>query len=189
MARIVIVTGTPGAGKSSIVRTLDKSPVYRVRNLGEIMLGLAIKKGYCKDRDKIRYLSNAKQNELGLAAARQLAKEKGTVVLDTHASVEQHGRVVTGLPGNFLDALKDVRGLVYVDSETDLIVKRRKRDKARSREVESKRTIETQRIINLSTLSYCAAYLNIPIYIIDNKEGRLKESQNSLRLYLKDALQ
>ena len=48
--------------------------------------------------------------------------------------------------------------------------------------MEEKWVIDTQRNLNLAILSYYASYLNIPLYIMNNEEGEL---QNTQRLFIK----
>ncbi len=187
MKKLVIVLGSPSAGKTAIVSSLSKDRRYKIINFGTVMYDLAIKKKFVKDRDKMRYLDLDKQTDLRDAAAEQVAKIDGNVVLDMHAVVEQHGRFFPGLPHYMMNHFRHISGLFYIDAETDDILARRKRDKTREREIESKWLIDTQRDINLSILSFYSTDLNIPLYIIDNEEGKLNQSVKTFKTHLEDA--
>jgi len=139
------------------------------------------------DRDEMRYLAPDEQTDLRDKATEQVARVDGNVVLDTHAMVEQHGRFFPGLPFYMVKHFKHVSGLFYIDAETEAIIARRRRDKTREREFEEKWLIETQRDLNLAIMSYYASYLNIPLYIIDNEEGKLDQTRKIFKKHLEDA--
>ncbi len=189
MPDIVIVAGTPGAGKTTIVDAVAKGK-YKSINIGDLMTEIAIRKKYCKTRDEVRYLSNEETVELRNHAIKHIAKMKGELIIDTHATVQQHWRFVPGIPISDLKLLRNVRGIIYIDVDIDTLIKRRKHDNwERTREDEDRSLIATQRTVNISVLAFTAAYLNIPLYIIDNKEGQFAESRKLFAAHLKDVFQ
>lgn len=175
--RIILVTGTPGAGKTSIILQCKSSSKIKYEDVtvGTLMENIAKQKGYIQgDRDQIRYLPNDRITELRQATFSSIAGMKGNVVVDTHASIEQHGRYVPGLPASETMLLEEgLKAIVCVDASTTDILMRRASDQNRRREVEDTRLVDMQRIINLSALSYYSLYLNIPLYVIDNKQDML----------------
>ncbi|MCL5412502.1 MAG: AAA family ATPase [Candidatus Marsarchaeota archaeon] len=176
---IMVVVGTPGAGKTSVLTGLKSATriEHTIVNIGTLMEEMAVTKGYAKDRDQLRYMPNEKIAELRRATFGAVAKMPGNVIVDTHATIEQHGRYVPGLPRSETMLLeKGLTALVCVDASTEEILTRRSQDKTRKREVEDARFVEMQRIINLSTLSSYSLSLNIPLYVIDNKQGMLEHS-------------
>ena len=184
--RLVVVIGSPGAGKSSVIDSMQGSG-YKLINLGDVMLDIAMKKKLAKNRDKMRYLDSETQAEIRDLAIKRIAKLDGKVVLGTHATVEQHGRFFPGLSHYVITHLGHINGLFYIDATTSDIMSRRKKDKNRKRELESAWTIDTQRSINLAIASYLSSDLNIPLYIIHNKEGQLNKTIRVFRSQLKDA--
>ena len=52
MAEIVVVTGTPGAGKTTIINSLKDASKYNIVGVGSMMEKVAAEKGYATDRDK-----------------------------------------------------------------------------------------------------------------------------------------
>jgi len=182
---LIIVVGTPSAGKTSIVKALEGDQNYKIINLGDLMYEEGVKKGYIKDRDEIRYLDPEKSEELRTAAIEAVSKLDGNVVLDTHASVEQHGRFLPGLAYYMFKYLKHTKGFFYIDAETNEILERRKKDKTRAREIEPEWLINTQRDINLAIISYYSTHFNVPMYVINNRNGKLEESKAAFKEHVK----
>ena len=184
--KIVFACGSPGAGKTSILNGIADNKNYTVVNVGNIMTDLALKKGYVKTRDDIRFLEKKVFNEIQIAAFDELLKIDGNVILDTHASVEQNGRYLPGISIEHTTHLKTLVGFIYIDAMTQDIARRRKGDKTRRREKERLELIDIQRLINVSILSTCATYLDLPLYVVFNEQGELEGSINELRDVLKD---
>jgi adenylate kinase len=179
--RIVFVCGSPGAGKSTIVNRLAKNKSYKVLNIGTLMTQRAIAKGYIEDRDELRFLSRERMNELQVEIFRAVSKMRGHILLDTHATVQQNGRYMPGIAISNIENLKTLVGFVYIDALTRDIAKRRKSDRTRRRENERPELIDVQRLINISILSTCSTYLNLPLYVVFNEQGKLEESMKQAR--------
>ncbi len=187
MKKLVIVLGTQGAGKTSVVDAIKGNKKYTRVNLGDIMLSSGIKKNVLKDRDEIRYLDNDTITDLRTMAVAEVGKMDGCVILETQPSIEQHGRFFPGLPHYMMNHLKHLNALFYIDADTNSVLERRKKDTSRKREMEEAWLINTQRDINLAILSYYATELNIPLYVINNEEGQLQETRKQFMDHLKDA--
>jgi len=185
MANFVIVTGSPGAGKTTIVSGA-KFNGCKVINIGTLMLEEAKRLGYTDDRDKIRYMNGVQLDRTRTRAFSKLASFKGNIVVDTHNFVEEHGRFIPGLPEKLLSKLHTIKAFIYVDAPELEILERRKKDRGRHREVEDEEIIKSQRTLNLSVLSYYSSKLNVPVYIIENKNGELKASIKRYRAIIKE---
>ena len=140
--------------------------------MGTMMLEVGQKLGYVTDRDQIRFLDLKKFNEVRNKALDEIEEMSGNIIIDTHASVGENGRYLPGFPVHFLDKLGHVKGLIYIDATTKDIMARRKADKTRKREDDDEPTIDAQRLINISMLSFASAYLNVPLYVVINRHGR-----------------
>jgi adenylate kinase len=186
MPSIAIVAGAPGSGKSTLLKGIKG---YKVVNLGDMMIKHAISKGYTNDRDKLRALSTKKIGLLKRLTFSEINAMKGNIIIDTHASVEHKGRFVPGLPRNEIALLKGspIKALIYVDAPTGEVLKRRKADASREREIEPAWVIDTQRTISIASLAMYSSDLNIPMYIIVNRQGAVDESTALLESYLKEA--
>lgn len=185
--RVVIVTGAPGAGKTTILGEAKGS--HKVMNIGDLMLEIAKRENFTKKREGLR----AKSADSHYASIRDEAflevnDQKGDVIVDTHASIEDEGtgRYVPGLPKDALMLIKNLVGFIYIDSYAEDILERRKVDPERKRKEEDPILINDQRMYNISILSTYSTSLNIPLYIILNKQGKLDESVKRIEADLKE---
>lgn len=186
MAKIVYVCGSPGAGKTSIVEGIADNKNYKIVNVGTLMTDMALKNGYVKNRDDLRFLERERFTELQIMAFKEISKMGGNIILDTHASVEQNGRYFPGISIDSMKHLDKLVGFVYIDALTQDIARRRHGDHTRRREKERLELIDVQRLINVSILSTCATHLNLPLYVVFNEQGELDMSVGELRTNLKD---
>jgi adenylate kinase len=183
----VIVVGVQASGKTTVLKEIGKG--VKIMNTGDIMMDFALKRGYVKHRDELRYLDANHRDvykKMQAGAFADAGKKKGNIAIDTHATVKAAKRHIPGLPYNCIKLLKDIRGFVYIDSNTKDILKRRSVDKSRKREDDSPTEIETDKSIAISITSYYASVLNTPLYIIENKDGHLKEAVSELRTALSE---
>ena len=185
----VIVTGSPGAGKSTIVDSINGSEGYRVANVGTLMLEEAKKLGYTDDRDRIRYMEVGRLDEVRVNAFKELSTYDGNVVVDTHNYVEENGRFVPGLPMKLLEGLGGIEAFIYVNAEESDIIDRRRKDTTRTRELEDTENMKVQKTLNLSVLAYYSSLLNVPLYLINNRNGRLEESKARFHKILKEVFE
>lgn len=183
----IIVAGVPGAGKTTIMDSVAKSNNYKFVNIGDLMIKISAERGYTTERDKIRYYTNKVRKELVQEAFNVISKMEGNIVIDTHASVEEHGRYMPGLPTEAVEPIKDsLLGLVCIDATTQEIIGRRMKDASREREVESAETIDVQRIINISVLSAMSLAYDVPLFVVPNEEGKAEESAGIFKKYIAD---
>ncbi len=172
-----MVVGSPGAGKTTITKAAAAKKGVRAIQVGTLMEEEATRKGYVKNRDQIRHSLGLKlQRDLQAHAFGRLSKMKGNVVVDTHMSVWSNDKYIAGIPYSSLETLKNIAAWVYIDAATDDIIRRRRLDKTRNKDIVNPHDVEMQRTMNLSLLFYCAWYNSAPLYIIYNKEGDVKGS-------------
>ncbi len=185
MAKIVLIFGTPGAGKSSILNGLEQIThgMASKVNIGDEMLKIAQKEFGVEDRDSMRKLANYADisQRWRREILEKVIRQEGLVLIDTHASVKSESMLSPGLSFDDLALLKgSTKAIVYVDASTAEIIARRQRDTTRKREQEPPEEIDLHRSINISMCSLFSAYLNIPLYVINNREGKLEETRNQL---------
>jgi len=185
MANVVFVFGTPGAGKSSTLSELENIANGKAAkvNIGDEMLKLAQKEFGITDRDAMRKINNYAEisERWRREILESIARQEGLVLVDTHASIKSESRLSPGLSFSDLDLLKgSAKAIVYIDASTEEIIARRQRDTTRKREQETPEDIDLQRSINLAMCSLFSAYLNIPLYVIHNREGKLEETRKQL---------
>ncbi|MGI0141135.1 MAG: AAA family ATPase [Candidatus Micrarchaeales archaeon] len=174
MGRIIIFMGTPGAGKSSVISGISHN--FKLINIGTEMLTIAVKEHGIKDRDDMRKLGAEKIKQIRNKVFDGIRTDKSNIILDTHASVRSGPRFVPGFTVDELQSLNQIETIVYVDASSKEIMARRGKDLTRRRDVEDETDLEEQREINLSLIGTYAAIIGIPIYIIKNNDGHLKQA-------------
>ncbi len=190
MPKILTITGLSGAGKTTLLNRVSAKRLkvkYRVVNVGTLMAETALREGTVVDRDELKGMSKRGIERLRERAFRSLMKMEGNVLLDTHLTVESGPRMVPGLPKDAIKSLGSVVGLVYIDAPSSEIIARRKKDKSRKREMQDEFILDSQRSIDFATLAYYSSDLNISLYIINNRDGFLKDAVNGLERTLADA--
>jgi adenylate kinase len=140
MGRRVIITGVPGVGKTTVVtgalKKLEEGGIsYKILNFGTYMFAAAQKEGIVKDRDEMRKLDRDIQKRLQKLAAKEMVKEKGNVLIDTHASIKTPNGYLAGLPEWVLKELMPDT-IVLVETNEDQILLRRLTDETRTRDLE-----------------------------------------------------
>jgi len=178
MPKIILVIGTPGAGKTSIMEGIthgEHSKIYKIVNMGTEMLK-EIKNKQMK-RDRIRKeLSASEILRIRSKVLNGINKMHGNIVIDTHASVKTGNKIIPGFSFAELASLNKVIGIIYVDAEAKDISARRLKDKSREREMESIAEIKMHQSINLSFAVAYLASLNVPMYIVKNQQEMLSKA-------------
>ena len=101
---ILIVTGIPGTGKTTVMnKALEKYPLKFV-TFGTVMFAIAKKKSLVSDRDELRKLPFSTQREIQELAAVKI-KNMANVVVDTHCTIKTKAGYLPGLPDSVLKKL------------------------------------------------------------------------------------
>jgi adenylate kinase len=177
---IVVVTGTPGAGKTTVLReAASECPEWRIVNWGDVMLRIAKQRGLAKDRDAMRKLPTETQHEVQLAAAEEISRMAGKIILDTHCSIATPRGYLPGLPFDALKRLK-ISAFVLVEAPVADLLRRRSEDKTRLRDAEAAEAIEQHQGINRAFACAYASFSNAPARILENRDGGLDEAVKEL---------
>ncbi len=187
---IILVLGSPGAGKTTLINSVNGSEPengFKVINIGTLMAEEA--KGENIQRDRLRYLNTASIRQLRKRAFERIAAMEGTIIVDTHATVEKGNKFIFGLPINDLQYMGTIQGIIYVDASPDELIKRRLVDTARKREADDEEVLNLQRQLNLSVVTMYGSTYDIPVYILHNKEGKLNEAENDFKSFINDILE
>lgn len=184
----VIVVGVQASGKTTLLKKLSKKGI-KIMNIGDIMMDYALKKRYVRYRDELRYIDANNRNtykKIQFGAFAAVGKLNGNIVIDTHATIKAGNRHIPGLPYSCIKLLKGIKGFVYIDSSMEDILKRRKVDRSRKREEDSPTEIETDKSVAVAITSYYASVLNTPMYVIENRNGHMKEASSELKTALSE---
>ncbi|HEY5631445.1 MAG TPA: adenylate kinase [Nitrososphaeraceae archaeon] len=173
----VIIVGIPGVGKTSIVSLVAEKLNHKelkatVAVFGTLMLEEAYKIGV-KNRDELRKLSLAKQRQLQEMAAKRIAQIKDSIVIiDTHLFIKTIDGYYPGLPMHVLDIIKPTH-FVMVVAEAGEIVKRRKADKSRDRDIISTQDIQYELDILRVMVASCSMLTGSPFIVIMNNDNKI----------------
>ena len=189
--RTIIIIGVPGVGKS----TLISKAVSTLQNLGtsvnSIVFGSVMfqeaKKLGITDRDQLRKLSISIQEKLQYMAADYIcALKESTVIVDTHLFIKTTSGYYPGLPMNLILKLNPDR-LILVTARSEEILKRRKNDNTRLRDIipedEIKRDIE----VSLSMVSSLSVLTGSPFEIIYNHDNMVDSATSLMVELLKES--
>jgi adenylate kinase len=185
---IVIVTGVPGVGKTTVLNEFLKlKPNFELKNFADSMLDVAIDRGVLKGEkedlhDEIRRLPPDTQLMLQKEAGKMLGalgKERD-IVIDSHAMIKTPKGYFAGFPIWVLENLKpDFFILVEVKAET--IAKRRAEDPLRVRDQDA--SVEgIQEHLNMCRAA-AAAYSTITgcfVKIVENKQGAAEDAAKKI---------
>ncbi len=184
-ARIAILTGLSGAGKTTLLSKAGKG--FRTVNIGDIMMAVGKGLGLKGGRDGLKKLPPRELFRLQKLAYAKFSKIPGNIVLDTHVTIEKGQRLGPALPHAFINGL-NIRTLVYINAPSESIVARRRKDRgSRSREPQSTSSLDIQRTIDLSILGYLSTHLNVPLYVINNADGRMGQAVRELSSALRES--
>ena len=189
---LVVITGIPGAGKTTIATKAlkelkqESGVEYEIITYGSVMFEIAKERGLVKHRDEMRKLKPEIQREIQLEAAMriyEMSREKN-ILLDTHCTISTPKGYLPGLPEYILKELKP-HSLIIIESKPEEIIERRVSDKSRERDSESMESIELHQEINRYFAAAYSAISGCTIKIIQNHQGRIAEAVEELKKVLR----
>ena len=180
----IILVGIPGVGKTSLlskmvetIKNHDKS--VDVISFGTLMFEIAKKNGL-KDRDELRKLPVAEQQNLQKMAAEKIAEHnEQIVIIDTHAFINSTEGYYPGLPEHVLKIIKPTN-FVTVTAKPEEIYNRRMKDDTRNRDKITLTKIKTELELQSGMISACAVITGSPVKHILNREGKIDEATDKI---------
>ena len=168
-----IVVGVPGTGKTSVAKGLERHG-WTLVSFGSVMFDVAKDKYGLTHRDEMRTkIPTEDYKHIQTEAAGRIGTMTGNIVIDTHCSVKKPEGYYPGLPLEILNKLNP-DAFILVEADPSDIRKRREKDAAIRKRPEDP---EEHQSVNRY---YAAAYSVLsgaPISFIDNKQGKLEETQ------------
>lgn len=189
--RITIVVGIPGVGKTTVITKtkdilLQSGYNTTVVVFGSVMLSEAKKTGIV-DRDQIRKLSLAGQQNLQNLAADYICSVKEDLVLvDTHLFIRTSSGFFPGIPQNVIQKLKP-RNLILITATPEEILARRAKDESRNRDMVSIEEIKKELGLAISMISTISILSGSAFEIVDNHQGSSEDTASFIaRILTKD---
>lgn len=183
MGEVVIVTGIPGTGKTTVLDgALQHTKGWKVVNYGSLMFEVAQQKKIAKHRDELRKLPQKKQIELQEMAAKKISEmaKKDNILIDTHNTIKTPRGFLPGIKRFMLDAVNPSL-IINVESFPKEIYGRRHKDDSRERDEESAEQIHDHQMINRTfSASYCS-YSGATFAIVENHDNQLKDAIRQMK--------
>jgi len=159
------------------IKNHDKS--VDVISFGTLMFEIAKKNGL-KDRDELRKLPVAEQQNLQKMAAEKIAEHnEQIVIIDTHAFINSTEGYYPGLPEHVLKIIKPTN-FVTVTAKPEEIYNRRMKDDTRNRDKITLTKIKTELDLQSGMISACAVITGSPVKHILNREGKIDEATDKI---------
>jgi adenylate kinase len=184
LKRVVVVTGIPGTGKTTVCNEALKlaeqtGKKIHVVNYGSTMVELSQKRGKSLHRDALRKSGLAFQRNLQAGAAKIISKKAGAVngdlIVDTHMSIKTASGYWAGLPFHVLQLLNPDM-FVLVEAEPHEILSRRHKDKSRKRDKVLEDEIMEEILFSRLMAAACAVLTGASIKTVDNPTGKQAEA-------------
>jgi adenylate kinase len=187
--KVVIVTGTPGAGKTTVLNgAIEKlKDRYEIINYGDEMFRIASERKLVQHRDEMRKLSPEVQKDIQKLAAESIAERSKeiSVIVDTHSTIKTPKGYLPGLPIWVIEKLNPDQ-IILVEADPDEIIIRRLKDATRERDAEYIKDVEEHQLINRATAMAYAIQTGATVKLIKNHDGKLEEAVEEMEEVLRD---
>jgi len=180
----IVIVGIPGVGKTTVLSKLAEilktnNKTVTVVSFGTVMFEEAQKKGI-KDRDELRKLPMAEQQELQKIAGEVISKlNENVVIIDTHAFISTPSGFYPGLPEYVLRIIKPAN-FISLSAKPEEIYNRRMADDTRKRDTVTIDSIKKELAVQDAMLSACSVLSGSPMKPILNREGKVDETAESV---------
>ena len=184
---VVIVTGIPGVGKTTVVNTAIQLVKEKhgeevlILTFGTEMFEVASKAGYVKDRDELRKMPTSLQRETQRKAGEAIAEKakSAKVIVDTHTLIQTNNGFLIGLPEWVVTAINP-KTVVLVEADSEKIAKRRSGDESRIRDAQAVTDIQVHQEMCRGAAVSVGTITGATVRIIKNREGLVKEAASEL---------
>lgn len=176
--KLVIVTGVPGVGKTTVLTAAiaacrERGVEVEHVNYGDVMFEEARAKGLVKDRDSMRRLAVGKQVSLQRNAARKISAiaARKNVILDTHMFIRTPDGYMPGIP-SWVGELLMPDSIVLLEADPSEISRRRSKDAAiRVREGDTAAKVSEHQLLGRGGAAALSIQTGCTIAIAENREG------------------
>jgi len=188
LGRVIVVTGIPGTGKTTVCNELLKlseqaGRKVEVVNFGSIMVELSRKRGKSLHRDELRKSGLTLQRDLQAEAAKVISERmvgiEGDLIVDTHMSIKTVDGYLAGLPFQVLQLLNP-NMFILVEAEPHEVLSRRLKDTSRKRDKALEGEIGEEIHFSRLMAAACAVLTGASVKIIKNPAGKQVEAANEV---------
>jgi len=178
--RVVIVTGIPGTGKTTVCNELlelaeGTGRKVAVINFGTVMVELSRKRDKSLHRDELRKSKLSFQRDLQAKAAKVISQKaidaEGDLIVDTHMSIKTLEGYWAGLPIPVLKLLNPEM-LVLVEAEPLEVLSRRVKDPTRRRDKVLEDEVAEELLFSRLMAAACSVLTGASVKIVKNPSGK-----------------
>ncbi|MGN0175439.1 adenylate kinase [Methanobrevibacter gottschalkii] len=179
--KLVVLTGIPGSGSTTLLNKALEEVDYVHLNYGDIMTEIAIKENIVHDRDSLRKLPAETQKEIQAKAAKEIKQrsENDNVIVDTHCTINTPSGFLPGLPNWVLEQLQPDL-FILIEANPDEIIFRRLNDDTRQRDLQKVKEIQLHQEMNRATSMAYATLTGATVKIVENHDNHLDSSVSKL---------
>ena len=182
MSKVVIVTGVPGSGKSTIINeALDglksKGIEYALMNYSDVMFELMRGEGGVSHRDDLRKVPMGRYRQVQLKAAQQIARAAAQwpILLNTHCRIKKPEGYYPGLPRQVLEQLSPEL-IILAEAKLKEVAGRRARERDRPRDEDLVPSIDEHQQLNRAAALAYTAISGATVEIIQNSDKGLRRA-------------
>jgi len=188
LGRVVVVTGIPGTGKTTVCNELLKLMEQSKRkvaviNYGSVIVELSQKQGESLHRDELRRSELSLQRDLQTEAAKRISQKiaafEGDTIVDTHMSIKTKDGYWAGLPIHVLQLLNP-NAFVLVEAEPHEVLFRRSKDVTRRRDKVLESEIAEELLFSRFMAAACSTLTGAPVKIVKNPNGKQLEAAEEI---------
>jgi len=188
LGRVVVVTGIPGTGKTTVCNELLKlaqgaGRKITVTNFGTVMVELSKKRDKSLHRDELRKSKLSFQRDLQLKAAKVISQKavdpEGDVIVDTHMSIKTLQGYWAGLPLPVLKLLNPDT-FILVEADPHEVLSRRFRDITRRRDKVLEDEVAEEFLFSRLMAVACSVLTGASVKIVKNPSGEQVEAAKKI---------
>jgi len=183
-AKRVVVVGIPGVGKTTVISRAAEFLRQEGHTIEVVIFGSLMfeesKKLNLKNRDEMRKLSLEEQRRLQDRAANRISTMNGDIVIvDTHMIINTEEGYYPGIPMRLLETIKPTN-LIMIVAEPHEVVKRRRMDESRTREVRPEIEVQAELDISKAMIACCSVVSGSPFLTIANNNNEIDKAARSI---------
>ena len=173
---VVVVTGVPGVGKTTLCRRVSEDLGYNYVNYGDLMLDIAKSKDLASTDSEMFSLDINTQQIIWKGAALKI-KDMDRVLVDLHGVDQSSIGYILSLPIEIISP--DI--IVVIESSKDNILGRRHKD-TKKRIIDTIKSLNEHMNMLRTSMAVCSAILgcNLIVFENDDFEDCFKELKNLL---------
>ncbi len=161
---VVVVTGVPGVGKTTLCRRVSEDLGYKYVNYGDLMLDIAKSKDLASTDFEMFKLDIDTQQEIWEGAALKIKEMKGALV-DLHGIDQSPIGYILSLPIEIISP--DI--IVVIESSRDNILQRRHND-TKERIIDTIKSLKEHMGMLRTSMAVCSAIMGCNLIILNNDD-------------------